>query len=228
LGHILHSNLTDCADILKRRSVLIGQINDVLCYFGKLSPILKTDLLYSYCSSLYGCEIWDLNSPQLAAIGVTWRKALKRVWQLPYNTHSNVLYSLCGKWSIDDEIYRRNFRFVLSCINSSCSIVNEVSRMCLLTRPAQSIVGKNVLSFFERYNLHFTSAINSVKLLTENMNFRIVCNARNSVIISNIDLNLLLECIFVRDGTFNIIFEQEQQLHSIAKDIIAFICTGDM
>ena len=35
LGHIISSNLDDKADIMQRRNVMVGQINNVLCYFGK-------------------------------------------------------------------------------------------------------------------------------------------------------------------------------------------------
>ena len=45
------------ADIFHRRNCMIGQVNSVLCYFGKLPSSVKSKLLYAYCSSLYGCEL---------------------------------------------------------------------------------------------------------------------------------------------------------------------------
>ena len=39
LGHIISSNLDDKADIMQRRNVMVGQINNVLCYFGKLDHL---------------------------------------------------------------------------------------------------------------------------------------------------------------------------------------------
>ena len=94
LGHIINNKLNDCDDIINRRNILLGQINDLLCYFGKLNPVVKTSLLYSYCSNLYGCELWDLTSTQLSAIGLAWRKAMKRVWLLPLGTHAHACYVL--------------------------------------------------------------------------------------------------------------------------------------
>ena len=110
LGHVLNENNDDSDDIINRRNILIGQINNVLCYFGKLDATVKCKLLYSYCSGFYGCELWRLKSPQLQSVGATWRRALKRIWQLPYNTHGDILNAICGKWSIDDEICRRQIR----------------------------------------------------------------------------------------------------------------------
>jgi hypothetical protein len=144
LGHILNNCNTDKDDIINRRNVLVRQTNDV-CYFAKLSPVVKLRLLYSYCSSLYGAELWNLNSPELAAIGVSQRKALKRVWNLPNGTHFHILYAICGKWSIEDEIRRRSLRFIVSCLSSNCSVVRDVVKMCFTSFPATSLLDNNIL-----------------------------------------------------------------------------------
>ena len=234
MGHLLHRNFTDCYNILNRRNSLIGQVNDVLCYFGKLSPVIKVNLLYSYCSSLYGCEIWDLNSSQLSSIAVSWRKALKRVWNLPYGTHAHVLYALCGKWPIEEEICRRSLRFAVSCINSDCSVVRDVARMNLLTRPAQSVIGKNMFHCCERYNLKMFDLLavtcQDFKLFTNAFNFRKLCCYRNLKILSIVQVNLLFECIWLRDGVFKFSstsnFDSQLLNSDSIRDIILFICTG--
>jgi hypothetical protein len=45
LGHILNAELDDNDDIEHRRIQTVKQINDVLCYFGKLDAIIKLNLL---------------------------------------------------------------------------------------------------------------------------------------------------------------------------------------
>ena len=98
LGHNL-SNKLKCGNDDVRRSYLslVEQINEMLCYFRILGASTKLNLLYSFCSSLYGAELWDLSNSDFECICVAWRKALKRVYSLPWRTHSNVLYSLCNK-----------------------------------------------------------------------------------------------------------------------------------
>ena len=85
-------------DIIHRRNETIRQVNDGLCYFGKLDSVIKLKLIYSYCSSFYDSSIWDLTCYEVAALCVSWRGALKRVWKLPMNAHSDILYNLCGNW----------------------------------------------------------------------------------------------------------------------------------
>jgi hypothetical protein len=43
LGHVIAADFSDSYDILQRRNATVGQINNVLCYFGKLSVILSCD-----------------------------------------------------------------------------------------------------------------------------------------------------------------------------------------
>jgi len=65
LGHTVNSSLSDEQDILSRHRVwygiiefnvpldrvFIGQVNSVLCYFGKLPSVVKAQLFCSYCTS---------------------------------------------------------------------------------------------------------------------------------------------------------------------------------
>ena len=62
-------------DIEHRRVQTVKQINDMLSLFGKLDAIVKLQLLYSYCSSMYGSELWDLTCSAFDAFCVSWRRA---------------------------------------------------------------------------------------------------------------------------------------------------------
>ena len=88
LGHIIASYNDDNLDILNRRNSLCGQINEVLCYFSGLGPVIKLRILKAYCSSYYGCELWDISCKAIDDFCIMWRKGLKRVRGLPRDTHS--------------------------------------------------------------------------------------------------------------------------------------------
>jgi len=57
LGHVITDTLDDGPDITKRLGNFMGQVNDVLCFFGKVSCDVKARLFSSYCTSFYGCEL---------------------------------------------------------------------------------------------------------------------------------------------------------------------------
>jgi len=76
LGHILSNEYRYIKDIEHWRIQTVKQINDLLGYFGKLDAIVNLQLLYSYCSSWYGSELWDLSYSAIDVLCVSWRRAL--------------------------------------------------------------------------------------------------------------------------------------------------------
>jgi len=107
---IITNRCTDDADITNRRNCMTGQINNVLCYFGKLPAWVKSKLLYAYCSSLYGCELLDLWDGTITSVCV----ALRRVWNLPFNTHSYFVFELT------------HFLFLIQSANVRCRLFLRV------------------------------------------------------------------------------------------------------
>jgi hypothetical protein len=108
----------------------------------------QLNLLYSIRSVVVNTEqswLWDLSISDFECVCVAWRKAsLKRVYSLPWQTHSNVLYSLCNKWRTEDEIYRRTLLFGLRCTNSPSSVVQFFSRFSLSYGLMYSILVMNI------------------------------------------------------------------------------------
>jgi hypothetical protein len=95
LGHILNVNRDDGADMDKIRNSSCGQINNVLYYFGQEFPVLKLKLIKTFCYSLCGSVLWQLGHSNLETSCTTWRKGLRRVWNLQYHTHCNILPIYC-------------------------------------------------------------------------------------------------------------------------------------
>jgi len=75
LGHLLTNKFTDSSDVLKPRGDFVGQVNNMLCYFCKLTSFIKNRLFQCYCTSLYGCELWLLTTNEIEDLCVSWSKA---------------------------------------------------------------------------------------------------------------------------------------------------------
>jgi len=65
IGHLLTNKWTVSSDVLKRRGDFVGQVNNMLCYFCKLTSLLRNRLFQCYCTSLYGCELWLLTTNKI-------------------------------------------------------------------------------------------------------------------------------------------------------------------
>ena len=100
LGNILNEGQDDSSAILFRRATLIGQVNNMLGYFGKLESRVKMELLYTYCSSIYGSVLWCLLNNDIEKVCISWRIAIKKIWSLPMNTHSNIVSAISSRRSL--------------------------------------------------------------------------------------------------------------------------------
>lgn len=145
LGHIIDSNLSDAADILRRRGVMIGQINSLLCRFPMVDSHVRNILFKYYCNSHYGSQLWDFGCANLHEYCSSWRKGLRRVWNLPYNFHGDYLPVVADCTNIFDELCRRHYNFALSCCNSASYIVRIIARHGIWYGQARSPIGRNVI-----------------------------------------------------------------------------------
>ena len=152
LGHLITNKFTDSSDVLKRRSDFVGQVNNMLCYFCKLTSCVKNRLFQSYCTSLYGCELWLLTTSEIEDLCVSWRKGLRRVWSLPNTSHSYFLHMLSQCLPLFDEISRRSINFIRSCISHESSLVSHIAQYAVNHARTLSCLGQNVVFCMRRYN----------------------------------------------------------------------------
>ena len=86
-------NLSDNDDIVFKSQDLLKKANLLFCNFKLCSPHTLTFLFCSYCLSLYGCSLWRLDSPSMNLIEVAFNKILRRIWKLPFNSHTRIVHS---------------------------------------------------------------------------------------------------------------------------------------
>jgi len=121
-----HYHVIPCRE--NRRCNFIEHTNNALCYFGKLDSVTKHKLFSTYCSSMCGCQLWSLDDSSVNDLCTAWRKGLRRIWSVPYNTHGNILYGLSGDLPIYDEICKRSLHFVATCLHHSCDLISFFAR----------------------------------------------------------------------------------------------------
>ncbi len=143
LGHMLVSNNNDSADVAARKGDFSSQVNYFLAHFGHLPIAIKCKLFVTYCYSFYGCQLWDLHSPELAHFETVWRKAIRRVWKLPYRTHSMFLPYIMHGQSFRDVITSRFCKFADNCLHSENYHVRCIAYNASHTQL--SCFGKNLM-----------------------------------------------------------------------------------
>ena len=152
LGRIISSSLSDEQDIMSRHNAFIGHFNSVLCHFGKLPSAVKARLFNSYCTSYYGCVLWDLSCSAVDDFCIAWRKSIRRIFNLPYQTHGYLLPLLCNCLPVYDDLCLRFINFVRSCMAHQSRLVSFIARYSTMHGRFSSPVGCNIRRCAQRYS----------------------------------------------------------------------------
>ena len=200
LGHIISSKFDDSDDIFNRKNHFIGQVNSLLCFFSKMDLLVKIKLFKSYCSSLYGCELWSLASVDVDSFCCAWRTALRRLLFLPFNTHSSLLPFLTDSIPILFEICKRSIRFIVGCLSSHSRLVQFVARHGVLFCKYNSIIGSNVFYCCKLFNWFFDDCTSGLLDLSFEYFSRFYVESLSDADLSSIFS--LVELLSLREGYF--------------------------
>ena len=219
LGHVITSNFEDDSDISNRRNDFIGQVNNMLCYFRKLTSFVKYSLFRSYCTSYYGCELWSLLTKNIEDMCVSWRKSIRSVWSLPQCTHCYILPLVCHCLPIFDEICRRSLNFARACVSHESALVRRIASYGINFARSESLIGQNVLFCIDRYKCSISDILyGSVNRIIYSQYY----NTLDDGELHNADF--LSELIDVRDNRHE--FSDNLSLsYDELNDIILYVCT---
>jgi hypothetical protein len=98
LGRIISSTSLDTQDVTYRRNCFIGQTNNFLRFFNHLDLTVKLKLFKSYCSSMYGCELWALSDDCIQVLNTVSR--FKVWWSSRSTYNATIIMFWSNLWSI--------------------------------------------------------------------------------------------------------------------------------
>jgi len=105
---------------------------------------IKIKLFKSYCSSIYGSDLWSLEDDVLQDFSCSWRTALRRLLNLPFNAHCFLLPILTGTLPVLDEICKRSSPFINSCLRSRYKLVRSIALHSIVHDKYYSPLGRNL------------------------------------------------------------------------------------
>ena len=91
--------------------------------------------------SVYGSVLWDISSNGENRFYVAWRKCVRKLFKLPYRTHSYLLPYICQDFNINDQIKKRISNFIMSIQKSNNDCILLCSKMTL--NGSSSIMSNN-------------------------------------------------------------------------------------
>jgi len=169
----------------------------VLISFGTLDPVILCRILTTFCFSFYGSVLWDLEHNAVISVCTAWRKGLRRVWGLPYNSHGSILAALALQLPLYDELHWRSLTFTQRCLVSENLTVAYLSKQAIWFERRLSPMGRNLWRGLDRWGLKIRNVLELVKRDV----FEVVNNRRDDDVVAR--AAMLLELIAERRSTFS-------------------------
>ena len=108
---------------------LTRSVNGVLHNFKYCSYDVKLQLFNSYCTSFYGSPLWNFTNRRMDVFYVSWRKAIRKLLDLPYTTHSYMLPIISDFRDIEVQLMCRFTKFMHTAMSSHNSYLRLMTNV---------------------------------------------------------------------------------------------------
>ena len=162
LGHKLSKKMYDFdAQAMKCIADFNRQCNIFLANFKYANSYIKNALFNRYCSSFYGSQLCPLFDSCMDKICRQWRVAIRRVWKIPWQTHSRLLPHIAGVMAPELWFARRALSYLKNALNSRNTLVAYIAGMSQF--GSYSVMGGNIRLLQAQYGLECSQVDRSWK-----------------------------------------------------------------
>ena len=191
--------------------------NIFMSKFSTCRVSVKNKLFNQYCCYYYGSQLWPLYNNDFNDICIKWRNAIRRIWNLPYDTHCKLLPLISDQSPIEVALASRFIKFAKYVLTSENNTVAYVARLQSLN--CRSIFGHNIRHLCITYNLSWydleKESISSIKKSLGDKYF-------NTVQDIYFNYAYFIRDISQRNESFNEFFLEEED----AMYFLRFLCTS--
>ena len=152
LGHVFQTGntLINIDSIIKDVYV---RTNIIINKFRPISWQAKVELFQSQCSSLYGCQLWQLDDPKISELYTGWRVCCRKILGLPSHTRSYLLHNVMEMMPIDQIVMDRILGFFIKGINHDNAIMSNFFKNSLLSNSSYMLT--NINTILNRHNIKY-------------------------------------------------------------------------
>ena len=145
LGITVSNEINGCQkDILIKRARYIARSFEILQEFNFTTPEMKIKLHSIYNSHFTGSACWDMTSPAGRMFEGSFNKNIKITYDLPYQTHQNILPVISGVKPLRKTLARRLIAFIERINKSEKSGLQQI--LALVESDVRTVTGRNIRS----------------------------------------------------------------------------------
>lgn len=154
LGHTLCNN-RDMFDFSYMLSDMKTRTNVIMSQFNFLTVDSRIKIFNTNCSSYYGSNLINLQSKDLTNLDRTWRVCSRRILNIPYRSHSNLIPSLMSTLQPSSEILTRMLTFYTNGYFHKSSIISFYFKNCFNNGESVMYRNLNFISYKLDENVNF-------------------------------------------------------------------------
>ena len=151
LGHPLHTEKTVEALAEKGLNNLNSSYYSFMTRYKDCYPTTRNKLFHQYCSSMYGSQLWLLNSNSVEKVLSRWRKFHRVVLGVPNTTHCDLLPLIADRMSMKCSLELKFISFYKSIATSDNEIVGYIAKNML--QSLNSTMRKNIRYLSYKYDM---------------------------------------------------------------------------
>ena len=210
LGHVFQNkrNIINMDNIIKDIKV---RTNVIINKFKPIAWQAKVTLFQSQCSSLYGCQLWNLDDPMVSRLCTTWNICSRKILGLSAQTRSFLLHQVMDTLPIKDVIMNRIMNFFVHGLNHTNKIISDFFKNTLFSNS--SYMSTNINRIIHNYNIQYEDIFDLNKAQIK----RIIKQVHGE---PDWRSNLVRELLDIRDGQVNCILTPSE-----AKNLLFYLST---
>ena len=125
------------------------RLNSLLADFSHCDSVTLSTLFKTYCMNLYGSQMWRYNDKNTRSFYTCCRKAIRRLYNIPYRTHNIFVHHIIYSYPIDVVLEKRSIKYGWNLINSGCELHADI--LILSMDNLYSTIGENIRYFMFKY-----------------------------------------------------------------------------
>ena len=216
LGHTLHTGNTLNALAEKGLNNLNGSFYSFMSRFKDCSATTMNKLFHQYCSSMYGSQLWLLNSNNVEKIFSRWRKFHRIVLGVPNTTHCDLLPLIADSMPLECSLELKFISFYKSIATSENEIISYMAKSML--QSYNSTMRKNIRHLTYKYDISIDDILNSSKGKIRNQIYNKWISGINEIY--PIHANVVRDMLGIREERCTRILSNDE-----CKFITDFLCT---
>ena len=129
-------------DTLIKRQNFISRNNEIIQEFQFAHPDVRFKMNIIYNSHFSGSPLWDLFSPEMETFFRSWNISVRRMYDLPQNTHTSLIEPISQYKHMKTILASRLISFVTSIEKSPKTCVRKLFKVVKYT--CLSVIGRNL------------------------------------------------------------------------------------